>query len=81
MTSYALFLLLSLTPAVCFLMGALFAHKFLLQEVHLAPGAPLSSWEVSSPAYTGPTQWEAYAPYLADVAEEEWTDASRKLAA
>lgn len=73
--SYALFLLLSLLPAVCFLMGALFAHKFLLQEVHVLSGELWGPLEDTSPSYTGPTHWEAEVPYLADI-EEEWTDLS-----
>lgn len=79
--SYALFLLLSLTPAVCFLMGALFAHKFLLQEVHIISEELPVSLEDMSPSYTGPTQWEAEIPSLADLSEDEWTDTSFARAA
>lgn len=81
MTSYALFLLLSLTPTICFLMGAFFAHKFLLQEVHVLSEEMLDSFAAAAPSYTGPTQWESEAPCLTDLVEDEWTDTSLPRAA
>lgn len=56
MAFYAIFLLLSLTPAFCFLLGIFFAHKFLLQEVHVLeeePEFPPSSAREPGPSLFG----------------------------